>query len=71
MKPTHLRTELQNDEDALNWTISPKDLEMGLEAEPDVSWAKRKGSFPNRAVKLRWRKMEDRLKAAAQCGYCF
>ena len=63
VKQTHSRTETQ----AISiphcrymWTrtrrrgeLSRKALQMGLEAERDVNWAKRQDAVPTRAVKIR------------------
>ena len=57
------KLELHIDWDALGWDVLPEALKMGKTAEEDWVQTNLYGTLPNRAVKKRRRRPEDRLRA--------
>ena len=67
-RATRRRTDSRTDiteplTDSLSWVILPEALATGQRAESQFQEVKQSGRLPNRAMKHRKRKVEERLKA--------
>ena len=56
--------EVKVDPGRLCWKILPKALQMGMEADTAYQKAKEKGVLPNRTLRQRGRRLEQRLRVA-------
>ena len=56
--------EVKIDDKVLEWIILPQVLATGKQAEETFQAAKSRGELPDRSVKQRKRKPEERLKIA-------